>query len=299
MSDQTGERAWQDEEIEVRDARPEDRDAVFDLGYGTPEGSRVASDALDHWLADPRGKVLLAVRAGALVGILHLVMLTEMEAWLEGLSVAAGIQRQGIGRVLLSRALVAAHDLGAEVARLRVAASNEAALALFARFGFTSVAEVTRYFGAGRSDTPAPPLAIPGPADLERIWAWLVQSTLTPLNGGLEMSGERARALNEETLAEALAAGSLVTLEEWGTIQALAILPPMPPVDRAVMPVRYIDGLADGIGRLALALRAHVHARNYAAVTLWLPTLLILHDAMDGAGYEAVGEPSLILARNL
>jgi hypothetical protein len=60
-----------------------------------------------------------------------------------------------------------------------------------------------------------------------------------------------------------------------------------------------MDGLADAIGRLALSLRAEAAAEGYARVELWLPDLLILRDAMAGAGYEGDDEVMLVLAREL
>lgn len=287
------------QEIEVRAALPADREVLNDLGYGTAEGGRVVGNEFDRWLSDYQGRLMVATHGAEIVGMVRVSLVAEGEGWIEGLSVAPALQRQGIGRVLLSRGLVAARELGAQVARAMASTENSASQGLLARFGFTTVAEVTRYLGLGHHDAAPSILTIPGTQDLDRLWEWLVQSTLTPLNGGLEMIGWRARALGEEALVEALAAGNVVTVEEWGVIQALAVLPPSPSLSKAAMQVRYIDGLADGVGRLALALRAVVGSRNYASVALWLPSLLILRDAMDGAGCTPASAPMAILARDL
>jgi len=69
--------------------------------------------------------------------------------------------------------------------------------------------------------------------------------------------------------------------------------------ETTTLPVRYVDGLSDSIGRLGLALRAEAATMDCDRVELWLPNLLILRDAMAGAGYEADDETMLVFARDL
>lgn len=298
------------ESVDVREAQPEDREALITMSLRAQPESQYIRGAVERWLADPRGRLLVATRTTDVVGMVHTQVVAPTEAWIEGLRVDPAVQRQGVGRVLLSQALVATRDLGAQVARTMVATENAAVHPLLARFGFATVAEVDRY-AATTAPNAVPPgeevtLSVPGPDRLDDLWEWLVQSTLTPLNGGLEMLGWRARALGEEALSQALAAGEVLMVEEWGTIQALALLPPANTLASALAPladetlqVRYIDGLADGLGRLALGLRAYAGARGYSSVAFWLPTLLILHDAMDGAGYTPASPPMRIAIRAL
>ncbi|MGH2503523.1 MAG: hypothetical protein ACRDID_13535, partial [Ktedonobacterales bacterium] len=107
-----------------------------------------------------------------------------------------------------------------------------------------------------------------------------------------------ARGLSEPALREHLAAGDVIALEEWGATQALAIATE-DTNDGAELEVRYIDGLSDAIGRLALLLRGEAHRRKLEQVWLWLPDLLILRDAMDGAGYTRGDETMWVYAREL
>ncbi|MGH2485681.1 MAG: GNAT family N-acetyltransferase [Ktedonobacterales bacterium] len=283
----------------VRRARPEDREAALAFCAQTwSEGDYIES-VWDDWMADERGAFLVAEVGGRPVGIVHVRMIAEDEAWLEGIRVDPASRRQGTGRVLTSRALVAAREAGATVARLFTSASNTASQRLVAQFGFTRVAEVVQYdanaasvdaLSLGQHDTvPAGArLSTPGIAAFERVWEWLEQSTLSPFNGGLEFLGWAARGLTEPALREYLAAGDVWLLEEWDTIQALAVAVTGEPRHdgRRRLDVRYIDGLSEAIGRLALALRQHAREREIVAVQLWLPDLLILVDAMNAAGYS-------------
>jgi GNAT superfamily N-acetyltransferase len=322
-----------DSEIEVRDARPEDREAVYAFCAGTwGDGGDYISDVWDTWLAEQDGAVLVGVRDGRPVALSHVRMLASEEAWIEGVRVAPEARRLGIGRVMVSRSLARARAMGATVARMFTGATNVASQALFTRFGFMRVAEVAWYTADALSPNPdeasrlARPrsaaeldptiaetseetllgalpagarLRAPGLAEFDRIWDWLEQSNLTPFNGGVEIHHWAARGVTEPALRAYLAAGEVIVLEEWGTLQALAISAE-DQADQPELEVCYIDGLSDAIGRLALLLRGEAHTRGLERVWLWLPDLLILRDAMDGAGYTRGDEdPMWVYAREL
>ncbi len=338
MEDIAGARGGADE-LEVRPAREDDRMPVLEFCAQTWEEGDYIADVWDDWLRDTAGALLVGTVAGRPVAIVHARMMSADEAWLEGIRVDPAARRQGIGRVMVSRALVAARERGAAVARLFVDDANTVSQRLTARFGFTRVAEVALYVGealpdargeaageepraggtmtgagdgvgmsagtwggaGGRADA-GPRLSTPGAESFEEIWAWLEQSNLSPFNGGLELQGWAARALTEPLLRAYMAAGEVWLLEEHGAILALAIAQGIPPEgsERGRLQVRYLDGLAEGIGRLALALRDLAGERDLDEVELWLPDLLILRDAMNGAGYHREMEGAMwVYARGL
>ena len=309
-SQDSSEQQGQSDTLEVRPARPEDRDAVLAFCAHTWDDGDYIEYAWDNWLRDQqeqRSVLLVGLLAGQPVALNRVVMVSEDEAWLEGMRVDPAYRRMGFGAVITSRGLVAARERGAHVARLITAEDNHAVQAMIARFGFVRVAEMVRYRGPALPADDAveelAALAHPGPDDLERIWAWLEQSNLAPLNGGLEYYHWQARALTEPLLRGYLAAGQVRLIEEWGAIQSLAILAPRLEArgwrETTTLPVRYVDGLADSIGRLGLALRAEAATMGCDRVELWLPNPLILRDAMAGAGYEGDDETMLVFARDL
>ncbi len=319
--------------LDVRDARPEDREAVFAFCARTwgDDGDYIPS-VWDSWLADTSGAVLVGVMDGRPVALSRVNMVTPDEAWIEGVRVAPEARQQGVGGAIVSRSLVRARELGAVVARMFTGSTNVASQRLFARFGFTRIAELAWYTAdalpadpeeAARAVRPRPAaeldptiaettrdtivgalppgarLRTPGPADFDRLWAWLEQSNLTPFNGGVEIHHWTGRGVTEPMVREYLAAGEIIELEEWGATQALAIVTE-DRADRPELETRYIDGLSDAIGRLALLLRGEAARRELEGVWLWLPDLLILRDAMDGAGYARGDEASMwVFAREL
>jgi ribosomal protein S18 acetylase RimI-like enzyme len=308
--------------LEVRPARAEDREPVLAFCARTWEDGDYIASVWDDWLSDETSVLLVGVTGGRPVAIAHMRMVSLDEAWLEGIRVDPQMQRQGIGRAMLSRALAAARERGASVARLCVEQDNTASQRLVARFGFTRVAEVALYVGPALTEdeevvageaagggepsqleaSAGPRLRAPGVEAFEEIWAWLVQSNLSPFNGGLEFAGWTARALTEPLLQAYLTAGEVWLLEEHSAILALAVIHDEPAAgnEPAWLDVRYMDGLAESIGRLALTLREVAAVRGQVEVDLWLPDLLILRDAMSGAAYRRETEGALwVYARSL
>lgn len=74
----------------------------------------------------------------------------EMEV--VNLAVRIEHRRQGLGGALLDRALAQARACGIERVFLEVRASNEAALALYAKAGFLAVGRRTRYYPDNNED---------------------------------------------------------------------------------------------------------------------------------------------------
>lgn len=74
------------------------------------------------------------------------------EAHITLLAVDLDYQRQGLGQVLLYCLLKAAHDRGLERATLEVGVSNQAAIALYEKFGFQIAGRRKRYYAKTGED---------------------------------------------------------------------------------------------------------------------------------------------------
>jgi ribosomal protein S18 acetylase RimI-like enzyme len=307
-------------EIEVRPAVAADREAVLAFGGEEREVGAVTAKRWDAWLADEDGALLVAVLDGRPVGVVDVRVMSADTGWLEGLRVDPAYRGRGVGRTLLSRALAAADARGVAIVRQFVAPDDAICLKLLRRFGFAHIAEVERYEGpalveeetdsgieveaeqvedqadelADQANEPGGRrLTLAGEEDLGRIQEWLEHSNLAPFNDGFEFLSDGARKLVEPALRKYLRAGHIWLLEEWETIQALAVALEGEGASAGTLEVRYIDGSSEGISRLALVLREVAAERELASVALWLPHLLILRDAMDGAGYTLASDGPL------
>src|SRR5256885_13713219 len=88
------------DQLAVRAARQEDREAVLAFCAATWEWGDYIEDVWDRWLNDPKGSLFVATLDGQPVGISHMQMLTPTDAWLEGLRVDPDYRQQGIAKAL-------------------------------------------------------------------------------------------------------------------------------------------------------------------------------------------------------
>ncbi len=93
----------------------------------------------------PRVAFLVAADVDTVVGY-AVVLVTGVESELANLAVARLMQRQGVGKRLLRKALKAARDGGAKEIFLEVRASNASAIALYSAEGFQAVGRRVRYY---------------------------------------------------------------------------------------------------------------------------------------------------------
>jgi ribosomal-protein-alanine N-acetyltransferase len=95
-------------------------------------------------IAEPADKVIGFILVFIQVGECHIL----------NLCVDPNQQRQGYGAQLVSQALTEAKQQGATIAFLEVRSSNENAIALYKKMGFTKIGERKGYYSAaeGRED---------------------------------------------------------------------------------------------------------------------------------------------------
>jgi GNAT superfamily N-acetyltransferase len=287
----------------LRPAQPADTDAVLALNHAIYGADDYLPGDWQEWLADD-ASVTVAILDGAVVGLIHCVMLTADEAWLEGVRVAPAAQGRGIATALVQHAIQQARSHHAAVIRASTEETNAAMRSVLHGSGFVQVGSYVHFVAptAGATPDPTAEALIHRPAsdDLDRLWAWLERSNIAPLAGGCYMEGRRALALTDDALTRFLAAGQVWTLEDYGEIQALAIGGPRRRGDATRFSIRYLDGAMQGIGQLALHLRAQAAEAGHARIDAHPPDLLILRDAMEGAGFSSEGRmPQWIYAKDL
>lgn len=130
---------------------PEDLDAVEAIEQAVYTHPWSRGNFADSLAAGYHCRVM--TRAGDIVGY-AVIMMAADEAHLLNLSIAAAVQRQGLGGTLLDYMRKLAKDHAAQTLFLEVRASNAAARALYARHGFREIGIRRAYYPAdqGRED---------------------------------------------------------------------------------------------------------------------------------------------------
>ncbi|MBX5450565.1 GNAT family N-acetyltransferase [Thermogemmatispora sp.] len=291
--------------FEVRPARPEDRETVLAFCAHTWEWGDYIAEAWDGWLADQQGRLFVATSNGQAVGLLHLRMLNEYEAWLEGLRVDPAYRRQGVASALHQVALTEAMRLGARTVRLLTEMVNRAAIALARKSRMHEVGSFIPYQAPPLLELPRRLAALPRPEparaeDLEEIIDYLNVSNIFPLTGGLYYSGFIAYSISDRLLKAKIEAGEVYLLRRWERLDGLMLTEQREGRHGKYLFIGYIDGTnADTIGQLAYVLRHLAAQRNLEMVRAHVPDLLMVRDTFAGAEYQAVDAPYITFERIL
>ena len=247
----------------------------------------------DSWLAEQDGRLFTATVDGRPVGIANMRMVSETEAWLEGLRVDPSYRRQGIAHELCLAALAEAMRRGAKYARMAIEAENEPSIHTAEKIYMRQVAAFALY--------KAPPLtpreqssffgqaqvSLATTADLDDVIDYLNVSNVFPAAGGLYYVGFTAREITAPFLQERIASQQIYLLRRWDRIDGLAIAEPRTEHGERRLSVGYIDGtMIESISLLAHDLRHRLPALGLDVVRIYAPDLVLVHDALGGLGYE-------------
>ncbi|NHX39161.1 MULTISPECIES: GNAT family N-acetyltransferase [Haloarcula] len=128
----------------VRTARHDDYDDIVDLTSDVWADRAMADyipDVFRDWVDDdgPNRKTLVVDVDGHAVGLAQAVILTETEAWFQGMRVDSDHRGKGFGSLLTEHLIEWAADAGASVGRSMVFSWNEAGLGQSLAAGFEAV----------------------------------------------------------------------------------------------------------------------------------------------------------------
>jgi ribosomal protein S18 acetylase RimI-like enzyme len=282
-------------DLEVRPARPEDRDAVLAFCQQTWDWGDYIEHVWDEWLSSPQCTLFVATLDGQPVGITNVRMLNDTEAWFEGMRVDPVFRQHGIGTALSHAQFAEATRRGATTIRLITEATNSASIHLLEKSDFTHVGAYVIYRATADTQPQKRSYALETPvlatlADLNDIIDYLNTSNIFPAIGGLYYQGFTAFTITRELIFEKIHAQQLYILRRWDRLDGLAIAEPRSwPFDKHLF-VGYIDGTTESISMIAYALRHLLPDLNLEKIIAHVPDLMMVRDAFVGAGYETDGK---------
>ncbi|SEH16590.1 Acetyltransferase (GNAT) family protein [Natronorubrum sediminis] len=133
-------------DLEIRRATHDDYDGVvaFTSDIWPDRGGDYIPDVYHDWLEDDEEtgkKTFLAEVDGEAAGIVQGVMLTDDEAWFQGMRVAADHRRKGVSHRLNESLFEWAREQGATVARVMIFSWNQASLGSARYSGYEPLTE--------------------------------------------------------------------------------------------------------------------------------------------------------------
>ncbi len=290
--------------IEVRPARPEDREAVLAFCRNTWEWGDYIEQTWDEWLNDPDGRLFVATVEEHPAGMVHLDMLTPIDAWLEGLRVDPQYRQQGLARALYEALLIEAMQRGAKYARQAIESDNELAQHLARLFHFRHVGTSALFHAspipAKQKGTRQEKPRLATSDDLEAIVDFLNASNVFPLVGGLYYAHFKASPITVELLEEKIAAQQVYVLYRWERLDGLVIAETADFFGEKILSAGYIDGTAiEPISLLAYDLREQLNAMELTKIRIYAPDIVLVRDALTGVEYEWNGTTYTTYERGL
>ncbi|HEV2582881.1 MAG TPA: GNAT family N-acetyltransferase [Ktedonobacteraceae bacterium] len=278
-------------ELEVRQAREEDREAVLVFCRETWEWGDYIADVWDTWLHDENGALLVAVKEGKPVGIANLRMLNAQEAWMEGMRVDPAFRQQGVASALFDAQIAEARRRGASTARLITNSTNTSAIRLIERTPMRRVGAYAIYeTGQPATDSKrtygleTPVLATP--EDIDEVIDYLNVSNIFPSVGGLYYQGFTAFTITAGLIEQKITAGQIYLLRRWQRLDGLVMCETREWREGRHLFIGYIDGTTESISLLAYALRAMLPQLGLEKAQAHIPDLMMVRDAFVGAEYE-------------
>ena len=86
--------------MQIRDARPSDKQAVLDFCKDTFSWGDYIADVWDSWIS--QGNLFVAVQNDTLIGLSHLALIDNRQSWLEGIRIHPDHRRKGYGKKMIS-----------------------------------------------------------------------------------------------------------------------------------------------------------------------------------------------------
>ena len=277
--------------IEVRPARPEDREAVLAFSTHTWEWGDYIERVWDDWLNDPQGLLSVAVLDGQPVGISHMRMLNETDAWLEGLRVDPDYRNRGIATALDTASLEEAIRRGATNARLITASTNEATIHMMGNAHMRLAPFLAHpLVQTGRRQPASESTQLAVQEDLDDIIDYLNVSDTFAAVGGLYYARFIAYEITEKLLLDKIAAQQVYLLRRWDRLDGLAIAE----LDERWgkrLSIGYIDGMTiEAISLVAYDLRRRLSESGLESIYAYAPDLVLIRDGLAGIEYEWDGD---------
>ena len=184
----------------VRQARADDADDVVafarDVWTDRPETVDYIPDVFADWVAGdgPDQHTVVAEVDGAAVGLCQVLLLTDHEAWLQGMRVAPAHRGAGLALAMVERCFEWVRERGVTVARNMVFSWNDAGLGQSVAAGFEPVTAFR--FARPAPDGAADP-ALRVQNDPAAAWSYWTASDARTHLAGLALDPDQPWALSE------------------------------------------------------------------------------------------------------
>jgi len=255
--------------LRLRDAKPADKEAVFEFCRNTwGDYGDYIPRVWDKWIADARGRFILAELEGKPIGMAKVSDFGRGEVWLEGLRVNRKYRRQGIAHEINREVAKTLRKIRPRVVRYCTGATNGASRKVGVRMGFEVVARTRYYWSKPRKGKIRGEWAKPSEAD--EIHKFMLASRFLELTSGLIGEGWIFRELRPAHLMKYIKERRVILMRRAGELDGVAVYP-HEENDHAIT-LGFIDGSESAIRDLARNCRYLAREMGYRDCSVTVPT---------------------------
>lgn len=265
------------EKITVRPALAEDKDAILAFCQNTFSWGDYIPDCWDNWLGDTRARMLVAVVDGHQVGLMHVQLLEDSVAWIEGVRVHPSFRRRGVASALNAAGRAYADHEGCKVLRLATGMDNIASQNLFGTHGYIRIASYGEWLAKPTHENSVP-VHVATDGDLRQLVDQWRQVSHTLVISNPEWRWEE---LSKAMLGKLIRSGELRVL-----LNGFAIL--RQSQDSGLF-LHALVGNEDTMYKLAIAARAEAGYRGIEHIEALIVDDDAINRALDSAGFRREG----------
>ncbi|WP_094672753.1 GNAT family N-acetyltransferase [Hydrocoleum sp. CS-953] len=272
-------------DVQVRLACAEDREAVLNFCQHTWENE---SDHIhlvwDEWLAEPQGRLFVAVVNDVPVGIARVFMVSDSEGWWEGLRVARAYRGQGIARILDSQIEQFLRESNIRISRCQVNSRDKVMLGMMTRRNRKIVAHYIPH-----KTTPISTVKSPSGSTFTQVndrdftcaWELVKSPDFYGENNCFYVSpGAKWQELKIELFKNLIERGLVWGIKQSDRLVALAIQSSLE-TDKEVFCLGYIRGTKESLPILLLELRHLAFQKKYSSIGGFFPTCELLLNYLE------------------
>ncbi len=265
------------ESIEIRHAVAEDKDWILPFCRQTFWWGDYIHEVWDLWLEESDGQTFVGVVDGRAVGMIHLALLDEGVAWMEGMRVHPDFRRRGVASAMDAAGRAFARERGYRLARLATARENHIAQKTLTAQGYSFLGQYTEW----KSDPIGDQVPTVQPAieqDWKQVLALQREFSLNPIIATPEW---RWQALSDAKLGQILRRGEVRSLPSGYSI----LRETMFAGDMTLM-LHALVGDDDAMHELAYAARVEAGYRGFSRIEADILDDEASNRAVERAGFQ-------------
>lgn len=267
--------------IRIRPATAADKSPILEISKTVWSGYDYLPLVWDDWLADTKGRLIVATVKGQTVGVAHATLQTPDVAWLEGVRVHEKYRGYGIAGKLNKALVDWAEKKHARVARLCTGSSNDASRKHLDKIGFPLLQTFQRV-DSTRPLRAKPAGVTTARASAMRLWNWVSARPEFVENRAMYSDGWTWYPLTLQSFKKHLANGNVLVTTRNNQPTSCCIL-----VDEdKVVTMGFVAGEKTGITKLFRMLRFLLSQKQRERVRVLLPVESSMVRTVQSSGFE-------------